>query len=500
MSFIAPHCALDFYKTGHRKQYKPGTTRVYSNLTARSGEHSNIDSGTGICFVGLQMFMREFLIEDWNRNFFGRPKEVVCSEYAALISQGLGYEVETSHLESLYNLGFMPLHIKALPEGTFVPYGVPCLTMVNTVDEFFWLTNAIESVMSAELWGVIASATTTRRYLRVFADFAEKTGSPQELVPFQAHDFSFRGMMGRHAAALSSLGALLAGAQGTDTVPGIMAAKKYYGPKEAFVAGSVNATEHSVMCSYMDETRGDEAELESLEHLMTKVHPTGILSIVCDTWDFWKVVTEYIPKLKDVIMAREGKVVIRPDSGDPVKIMTGDGYGKTEAERKGLVACLWEIFGGTHTGQGYALLDEHIGCIYGDSITLDRQWQILHRLRAANFASANVVLGVGSYTYQMVTRDTHGIAVKSTWCEVDGEGVDIFKDPKTDDGTKKSLRGRIRVDDLSSDDSGALLVTDQCSEQHELGGCLFTVFHNGCLCPAQTVAEVRALAALGPDK
>ncbi len=496
MSYLKPHLALDFYKTGHRGQYKPGTTKVYSNLTARSGKHSNIEGGTGICFVGLQMFIADYLIDDWNDNFFHKPKNHVVEGYAKVISQGLGYDVPVEHLEELHDLGYLPLHIKALPEGTFVPYGVPCLTLVNTLNRFFWLTNTIESVMSAEIWGVLTSATTTRRYLRVFEDFAEKTGSPKELVPFQAHDFSFRGMMGRHAAALSSLGALLAGSQGTDSVPGILAAKRFYGPADEFVAGSVNATEHSVMCSYMDEARGDEAELESLRHLMNDVHPTGILSIVCDTWDFWKVVTEYLPLLKDDIMARDGKVVIRPDSGDPVLIMAGDVESATEHERKGLVACLWDIFGGTKTSTGHRLLDEHIGCIYGDSITLERQREILFRLHLDGFASANVVLGVGSYTYQMVTRDTHGIAVKATWCEINGESVDIFKDPKTDDGTKRSLRGRLRVD---KGDDGVLVVKDRCTEDEEICGLLRTVFLDGAT-NTQTVAQVRAVAALCPGR
>ncbi len=495
MSYLKPHLALDFYKTGHRQQYKPGTTKVYSNLTPRSGKHSNIEGGTGVCFVGLQMFIADYLIDDWNDNFFAQPKAEVVKEYAELISQGLGYDVPVDHLEELHDLQHLPLHIKALPEGTFVPYGVPCLTMVNTVDKFFWLTNSIESVMSADLWGPLTSATTTRRYLRVFSDFAEKTGSPQGLVPFQAHDFGFRGMMGRHAAALSSLGALLSGSMGTDSVPGIMAAKRFYGPAKEFVAGSVNATEHSVMCSYMDETRGDEAELESLRHLMNEVHPTGILSIVCDTWDFWKVVTEYLPKLKDDIMARAGKVVIRPDSGDPVDILTGTLNGNSVAEIKGLVECLWDTFGGTRTSTQHRLLDEHIGCIYGDAITLDRQWQILNRLYTHNFASANVVLGVGSYSYQMVTRDTHGIAVKATWCVINGESVDIFKDPKTDDGTKKSLRGRLQVYEAD----GKLTVKDRCTGTEERNGLLRTVFCDGNVHNLQTVAQVRAVAALSSE-
>ena len=123
MSYLKPHLALDFYKTGHRQQYKPGTTKVYSNLTPRSGKHSNIEGGTGVCFVGLQMFIAEHLIEDWNANFFARPKVGVVKEYAEVISQGLGYDVPVEHLEELHDLQHLPLHIKALPEGTFAATG-----------------------------------------------------------------------------------------------------------------------------------------------------------------------------------------------------------------------------------------------------------------------------------------------------------------------------------------------------------------------------------------
>ncbi len=191
------------------------------------------------------------------------------------------------------------------------------------------------------------------------------------------------------------------------------------------------------------------------------------------------MIGEVLPRLKNEILSREGKVVIRPDSGDPVEIICGsDVYSKGEAlslEKKGLIECLWDIFGGTINSKGYKVLDSHIGAIYGDSITLKRQKEILSRLEQKGFSSENVVLGIGSFTYQFSTRDTHGIAMKSTYCEVNGKGIDIYKDPKTDDGTKKSAKGLLMV----SRSGNIYELHDQCTPKQERRGCLETVFKNG---------------------
>ena len=194
------------------------------------------------------------------------------------------------------------------------------------------------------------------------------------------------------------------------------------------------------MCAY-----GQTDELELFKHLLVDVYPTGLFSVVSDTWDFWKVVTEYLPALKDIIMNRDGKLVIRPDSGDPVNIVTGTSVNGTTPEEKGLIECLWDTFGGTVNEQGYKVLDPHIGAIYGDSINLDRAKAISERLEQKGFATTNIVYGIGSFSYQYHTRDTFGFAVKATAATVNDEERMLFKDPKTDDGTKRSQRGRIVV-------------------------------------------------------
>jgi nicotinamide phosphoribosyltransferase len=191
---------------------------------------------------------------------------------------------------------------------------------------------------------------------------------------------------------------------------------------------------------------GRDSEFETYERLITEIYPNGMISIVSDTWDFWSVLTDILPKLKDKIMSRNGKVVIRPDSGDPVDIVCGnDMLNADDPAHYGAVEVLWNIFGGKINEKGYKELDSHIGLIYGDSITIDRAEVILAKLEAKGFSSGNIVFGIGSYTMQYVTRDTLGFAVKATSVVIDGERKAIFKDPKT--GSKKSHKGLLMVDE-----------------------------------------------------
>jgi nicotinamide phosphoribosyltransferase len=224
-----------------------------------------------------------------------------------------------------------------------------------------------------------------------------------------------------------------------------------------------------------------------------KQFPTGILSIVSDTWNLWDVITKYLPQLKEEILARDGKIVIRPDSGDPVDIVCGtDLSGKkfkpNSPEAKGVIELLWDTFGGTTNEQGYKVLDPHIGAIYGDSITLDRAEAICKRLETKGFASTNVVLGIGSFTYQYNTRDTYGFAMKATYVEIQGKGQEIFKDPITDDGGKKSAKGLLSVD---IDATGNYYLIDQADWTEEESGELKIIFEDGAFQNYTTLTEIR---------
>lgn len=485
---INPLTAIDFYKADHRRQYPKGTTMVYSNLTARSDKLKCIPDAlwTGcITFFGLQYFIKHFLIDTWNKEFFQRPLEEVLAAYKRRLDTSLGKDaVPVEHIEALHKLGYLPLCIKALPEGTPVPMKVPCLVMYNTHPDFFWLVNYLETSMSCFLWKSTTSATIARHYRILLENHAKQTGSPLDFVGFQAHDFSFRGMAGLEAAALSGA-AHLTSFVGTDTVPAIDLIEDYYNgdATKELLGCSVPATEHSVMCM-----GGLADERETFRRIIEELYPTGIVSIVSDTWDFWKVLTHTAPQLKNHIMARAGKLVFRPDSGDPVKIIVGDPQANPATPAYfGAVELLWNAFGGTTNAAGFKVLDEHVGLIYGDSITLERAHLILKGLKAKGFAANNVVFGVGSFTYQHNTRDTFGFAVKSTYGEVDGVGRDIFKDPVTDNGVKKSARGRLRVTNVN----GELVLTDQMSIMDDIYDCLRPVFKDGKLLVDDTIAAIR---------
>jgi len=521
---INPTTSCDAYKLDHRRQYTPNAQLVFSNLTPRGTRVKGLDK---VVLFGLQYFIKEYLQNQWNDNFFSQDVEKVVNKYNRRLTTFLGpNSIGDQHIRDLHALGYLPLEIWALPEGSNVNIRVPMLVVWNTDARFFWLTNAIETILSTTIWGPCTSATTALMYRQVFEKWSQKT-SPElsGIIPWLGHDFSYRGHFGQEAATMSAAAHLLS-FTGTDTVPAIDFLEEYYNANadDELIGGSVAATEHSVMSLGI----GISSELETFRRLIEDLYPNGLVSIVSDTVDFWQVVDPkggIIATLKDKILARDGKVVIRPDSGDPVKIVTGytkdeivvvydpytfkPKYGcketkkeLTELEVKGMVQCLWEIFGGTESTTGYKLLDNHIGAIYGDSITLERAEQICQRLADKGFASTNVVFGIGSFTYQgavtrdaIVTRDTHMFAVKSTYGEVlkDGErvGVEIFKDPKTDSGMKKSAKGLTAV----YEQDGEFVLKDQATWD-DVKNCAFVqVFCDGKITKDWTLSEIRERVA-----
>jgi len=487
---LNPLNAIDFYKADHRRQYPVGTEYVYANFTPRSSRLAKMlpDFDDKVVFFGLQGFIKHFLIDTWNEGFFQQPKDKVVAAYKRRMDSSLGEgAVPVHHIEALHDLGYLPLRIKALPEGSRVNMRVPMLTVINTDSRFFWLTNYIETVLSAELWKSCTTATIAYEYKRLLTQYAVKTGAPLDFVPVQGHDFSSRGMSGIYDAAQSGVGHLTSFI-GTDSVASIDYAEEYYNAT-GVIGVSVPATEHSVMCMGTENS-----ELETFKRLICELYPSGVVSIVSDTWDFWRVITEFTVALKPEILARQpnalglAKLVFRPDSGDPVKIICGDPDAEVGSPAyKGAVECLWEVFGGTTTDQGYKVLNERVGLIYGDSITLDRAQRILEGLEAKGFASNNLVFGIGSFTYNYLTRDTFGFAVKATWGQVNGVGRELFKDPITDSGVKKSAKGLLRIEES---ENGFTLFDEQTAEQ-EQGGALKTVFENGKLQYECTLDQIR---------
>ncbi|WP_298475429.1 nicotinate phosphoribosyltransferase [uncultured Maribacter sp.] len=458
----------DGYKTGHHQQYPKGTEEVYSNWTPRSNKYAPEGCNKVVSFG--QQYVIQWLHDFFEENFFSKPKNVVCKEIKEELSMYLGTDYDVSHYEQLHDLQYLPIKVKSLPEGVEVPIRIPMLTVVNTHKDLYWVTNFLETILSTMLWQPMTSASIALCYKRIFKKWALKTDKENlGFIDFQGHDFSMRGMGGLQSALSSGMGHASI-FLGSDTLPVISGLRKYY-DAEGFVVGSVNATEHSVMCA---GTKDDE--IGTFKNLM-KTYPTGILSVVSDTWDLWKVLSEYLPQLKEEVLARDGKLVIRPDSGDPVDIICGEALevgGKTPKDI-GVVEMLWNLFGGTINEQGYKVLDPHIGAIYGDSITTTRAENICQRLHDKGFASTNVVLGIGSFTYQYNTRDTFGFAMKATSVVVNGERREIFKDPITDDGVKKSAKGLVKVEIQNSE----YVLIDQVSPEEENEGELKVIYQNG---------------------
>ncbi|VEV88313.1 Nicotinamide phosphoribosyltransferase [Staphylococcus phage Stab20] len=791
---LNPTLMCDFYKLSHREQYPEGTEIVYSTLVPRSNKY--YEHSDNIVVFGIQSLVKKYFIDMFNKEFFNRPKEEVINEYKRTVKFTLGHEnPDAKHLEQLHDLGYLPIDVRALKEGTVVHPNTPVMTIENTHSDFFWLTNYLETIISTQTWQAMTSATLAYDMRKMLDKYALETVGSIEAVDFQGHDFSMRGMSSLETAQLSSAGHAIS-FKGSDTVPVVDFLESYYNAdvEKEMVVASIPATEHSVMCANGDYETMDE--YETYKRMLTEIYPTGIFSIVSDTWDFWGNMTKTLPRLKDIIMERDGKVVIRPDcydeetevytnkgwkyfkdlskydlvaqvldngeyeftkplkyvneyykgnmhhfkdhygkvdllvtpnhrmileqndkekvvfaedmkekgnykqkmarsakaketgkiltpieklkiafqadgsfvtkqpnnirfsfskqrkmerlediisqcnlevraynlsddrveyhikvpneefkkdfswvdtenlsyqwcidfieelsywdstrrsdnrfkfdttvkevadvvfdiglsagygvykvesaderkehfsdihtlhimkdnkvggqswtntteeyegniycvqvptgrllvkrnkctmvcgnSGDPVKIICGDPDADTEYERKGAVEVLWDTFGGTETEQGYKLLDEHVGLIYGDSINYERAHQICEGLKEKGFASINVVLGVGSFSYQFNTRDTHGFAIKATYAKIKNEEKLIYKNPKTDSG-KRSHKGRVAVyEDGSWEDN--LNLHQWLNKQNVTQ--LEKVFEDGKLYRDQSLSEIREI-------
>lgn len=522
----------DAYKASHIYQYPDTTQYLMLNLTPRSDKWFNSPLAIdGVVAFGIQRFVKDYLIDHWNATFFERDKEEAIDEILEVMNGVLGKDaIGREHWEALHDLGYLPVEVYAVEEGTVVPMRVPMIVFQNTVSGFHWVAGYLEDAFSAEIWKACTIATIALHYKRICKKWSDLTCDNDLHLPYQCHDFAMRGMSGFTDDAFNAVGHLTS-FKGTDSFPAVYTAKRIYGQSYPIseIGSSVPATEHSVMCAniaweggseLIEEERRFKGELQTFRRFLTETYPTGIASVVSDTYNFWRTVSEILPALRKEIMERDGKLVIRPDSGDPVHIVTGykaihlecakkayyehlskleasdtmlnavlnmkleninygiagwllsEGYEmvvdredfevadtvllknaymvgsanvvtRPVAEIDGAIKTLYNIFGGTINSKGFKVLDEHIGLIYGDSITLERANEILKRLYEMGFASSNVVFGVGSYTYQYMTRDTFAFAVKATLASIGGKEIMLAKDPKTDSGVKKSAFGGV---------------------------------------------------------
>lgn len=437
-----PLCLADFYKVGHPEQCPPGITWAASSWIPR---RSRLQHTNQVVVFSNNYTCKEYLQKGFSQEFFGRPQRAVIDEYRAIQHDCLHIDnPNPQHIRDLHNLGYLPLKIQALPEGSVTETGVPHGVISSTHANFAWLPQYIESLYSNVQWMPSTNASTARRYRQIMTKWARYSGEKDlSFIDWQGHDFSYRGLAGTEAAMLSGMGHLLS-FSGTDTIPAILAARDYYGAPLS-VGGSVPATEHWVMCAWIAAMA--DGEFEAYRTLLEK-YIRGPVSIVSDTFDLWNVLTRILPRLQGDVLKRDGNLVVRPDSGNPADILCGDAayehvHGSPQAA--GVLHLMAQCLGTITRDFGLPLIN-HGGAIYGDSITEERCDDILGRIvQKLKLSPFNQVFGIGSYTYQYVTRDTFGWKLAPAAMMFRGKLVPLEKKPITDDGTKHSYRGLVTV-------------------------------------------------------
>lgn len=475
----------DFYKAVHSEMLNPGMTKSVSYYTPRK---SRVNRWPKVVNFGLQMFIKNWLIDEFNENFFNRPEDEVVAEYKRVLDNAMGKDIyDINKVRKLHKLGYLPIEIISIPEGIEVPMRCPIFGITNTHDEFAWLPQALESLISAEVWYPMITATVGHTYRQIVDKYYDLTCDDNIPHRRALGNFDFRGDMGVDAALKAAAGWLMSFVN-TATVPAIPFMEQMYNcdcTKEEVGFGAVS-TEHFVMCSNF-AVDGDECTF--LKRLLTELYPNSSFSCVCDSYDYWNVVENILPSLKDEIMAHNGCFLVRGDSGDCVDVVT-----KT-------VFKLWELFGGTVNTKGYKVLDPHVKALYGDSITVERAEKIYQILMDNGFAASNVSLGVGSFSMHCIeedgmlkpfTRDTFSSCIKACDAIINGKEYPIFKDPKTDretgDGFKKSQRGACRV--FLKD--GELTYEDGLTYEESLkNNIMQPVFRDGKLLVDYTIKQVR---------
>lgn len=528
----------DSYKLTHYKQLYPGVNQIYENFTARSVKHLPVQVrellGNKVVVDSVEETWAQIIVA-FDAEFFSQPFDVVMKPFIAQLPYFTGGDTNTERYRSLHACGRLPITVKALPECTVVDVQVPFYTLINTMpdefNDFAWLVGMLETVASNEVWKRAVNSTVALAYRVLLESTAIEQGTPVELVKWQAHDFSARGMSGSADATKSGISHLRS-FTGTDGFGSVIYATETYSDLEmdSFIGGSILASEHMTETSAIQiiaKTQNVDlykAELIQLKRFLRDVAPSGMAARVSDSYQYWDVITNMYsdPEVRELILNRTPdangmvKFVTRPDTGIPEDIICGTAIpilelnqinmakqgavyvltddkmtatyyqvtlkgatrlddNEVTPEMKGSVKVLWDNFGGTTTDKGFRVLDSRVGMIYGDSITVPRAKEIIRRLTNQRFAAINCFLGVGSYTYNMNTRDSIGGAIKATFCTYEDMFIDVNKNPSTDTG-KKSAKGLLRVDYDSNTE--ITLFQEQTLEQ-EATGLLKTIIDDG---------------------
>ena len=475
----------DGYKHVHAEQFPKGLTKLVSYMTPRM---SRLKSQDYMILFGTQAFYKTYLIDYFNKYFFALDEEYVVGEYKRVLDVMLGEgNFGLDKIRNLHKLGYLPLEISSLPEGTKVNMKVPCLAITNTHNDFAWVVQWIESLLSSEIWKPCVHANVGYSYRQIVNKYYGLTVDDDFPRSKAISDFGFRGMSCVQEAIKASTSWLTSFA-GTATIPAIPYAEHNYNcdnTKKCFATNAIS-TEHAVMASNY-AVDGDEPTM--FKRLLTEIYPNASFSVVTDTYDHFNFVDNILPQCKKEIMGHNGKVLIRPDSGDIIEVAVET------------VKRIHKNFPGKINSKGYKTLDPKIGVIYGDGVTQSRAKIIYEKLMNEGFAANCIVFGAGSFSFNCVeedgklyplTRDTFSVAIKSTYGIVNGKEIFIFKDPKTDrntgNGFKKSQKGLCYV----YEEDGELKYKDEfVSATIPENNLLQPVFRNGVLLKEESLYDIR---------
>ena len=452
---------VDSYKASHYLQYPPNTSEVSSYIEARGGQFKQ-----GV-FFGLQMFIKEYLAKPITNQDVDEAKAIIEAHGLPFNEEGWRYIVDK------YD-GYLPIEIEALPEGYVAPVKNAMVQVINTDPNCAWLTSYVETALLRAVWYPTTVATVSWNCRQVIKRFMEETADSLDGLDFKLHDFGARGATTEEAAAVGGA-ANLVNFMGTDTISGILAARRYYG---AEMAGfSIPAAEHSTITSW-----GKENEKEAYANMLDQFSgPDKLVAVVSDSYDLWNAIDNiWGEELKDKVQRTGGTLVVRPDSGDPINIVT------ETVER------LMNNFGYEVNDLGYRVLPSYIRVIQGDGVSLQTIEAILDAMKLRKQSAENIAFGMGGELLQKVNRDTMKFAMKASAAKVDGLWRDVFKDPITDSG-KRSKKGRLAV---IRDDNGQVK-TIRAQELGDKENLLQSVYRNGKLLKDYSFEEVRANAALG---
>lgn len=483
MNNISFMLMADTYKNTNPDALPEGLTKLTSYITPRKSMFKNIDK---VVFFGVQAFIKEFLIDLVNDTFFNKPKAEVLAEYKMYLDNQIGEQsYDLGRIEKLHDLGYLPIEMKTLPEGSKVNMGVPCIELTNTHPDFAWVVQWIECICQSEIYGFCNWATMAYEYRKLANEFYGKTTDDANPAMAMA-DFGFRGLGVDNGIRASS--SWLLSFDKTSTIPACQYIDKMYDAEcvENHIGIGAVSLEHATVCSNLAVC---ETEENLLRRLLTDTYKNTSFSYVSDSFDYWSLVNDTLPNLKNEIMNHNGKFLVRPDSGDIVEISV-----KT-------VQKLWDLFGGTINSKGYKELNPKIGIIYGDGCQYQKIKEIWTQLESLGFAANMILFGVGAFSFTAMctpedgmvclTRDTFGFAMKSTYCVINGKEYTIQKDPKTDrNSLKKSHKGLCCV---TKENDEFVCHDGYTSETIPEDNLLQTVFKDGVLVRERSFKEIRGL-------